>query len=76
MRWLLTVGKDVDLDELRGQLAGLGSTVDTESLVPLDEGEQAVPAEGPADLPARLALAGIHEVKAYPDSELELHDST
>ena len=35
-----------------------------------------VPAEGPADLPARLRSAGIDGVTAYPDSELELYDAT
>jgi hypothetical protein len=74
MRWLLTVGKDVDLDELRSALAQLGSTVDPASGVPLDDDEQVVGAEGPNDLPSRLAQAGLSRVKAYPDSDLELYE--
>jgi hypothetical protein len=76
MRWLLTVGKEVDLEELRARLARLGSTIETESVVPLDDEAQTVRAEGPEDLPSRLADAGLDEVKAYPDSELELYDRT
>lgn len=74
MRWLLTVGNDVDLEELRAALERLGSTVDAEPLAPLDNAEQVLRAEGPEDLPSRLLRAGLKEVKAYPDSELELYE--
>lgn len=74
MKWLLTVGKGVDLDVLRAELAQLDSTLGTESPVPLADEEKVVPAEGPTDLPARLAAARIYHVKAYPDSELELYE--
>jgi hypothetical protein len=73
MRWLLTIGKDVDVQELRTELERLGSTVDPAPSVPLDADEQVVRAEGPDDLPARLTRAGLGAVKAYPDSELELY---
>jgi hypothetical protein len=74
MRWLLTVGNDVDLEELRAALERLGSTIDAEPLAPLDKNEQVLRAEGPEDLPSRLAQAGMKDVKAYPDSELELYE--
>jgi hypothetical protein len=74
VRWLLTVGGDVDLEELRVRLEQLDSTVDTAAVVPLGGGGRVVPAEGPTDLPARLERAGIADVSAYPDSELELYD--
>ncbi len=73
MKWLLTVEEDVDLEELRVQLEQLDSTVDTQAVVPLEDNDRVVPAEGPADLPARLRSAGIDGVTAYPDSELELY---
>ena len=73
MRWLLTVGKEVDLEELRDELADLGLTVDPGSSVPLGD-SWVVQAEGPEDVPARLAQAGMRKVLAYPDSELELYD--
>lgn len=74
MKWLLTVGNDVDLEELRAALERLGSTVDVEPLAPLDDDDQVLRAEGPEDLPSRLVRAGMKEVKAYPDSELELYE--
>ena len=74
MKWLLTVGKEVGLEELRARLEPLDSTIDTSAAVPLDDEDCLVPAEGPPDLPARLADAGLNAVKAYPNSELELFD--
>jgi hypothetical protein len=76
MRWLLTIGKDVDLDELTSELARLGSTVDPASSVPLDDEDVVVRAEGPDDLPKMLTQAGLGTVRAYPDSDLELYETS
>ena len=75
MRWLLTVPVGIDLGDLRSALAGHGVTVDTESRIPLDAGEQVVEAEGPPELPAMLERAGLETIKASPSSELELYDA-
>jgi hypothetical protein len=74
MRWLLTIGIDVDLEELTAELARLGSTVDPASPVPLDDEDVVVRAEGPEDLPKMLTQAGLGTVRAYPDSDLELYE--
>jgi hypothetical protein len=74
VRWLLTVGAEVDLHELCVRLAPLETTVDTGSALPLDDGGRVVAAEGPDDLPARLERSGVGGVTAYPDSDLELYE--
>ncbi len=72
MKWLLTVRADVDLEEVRRELAAEGVTVDVGSLVPLGDDEQVVEAEGPAEIGEALERAGVEVVKASPSSDLEL----
>lgn len=72
MKWLLTVSADVDLDRLSRDLARHGITVDVDSRVPLDAGEQVVEAEGPAELPSQLEQERLGVLKASPSSDLEL----
>lgn len=74
MKWLLTVSTDVDLDELSRELARHGISVDVDSCVPLDAGEQVVEAEGPAELPPQLEQERLGVVKASPSSDLELFE--
>lgn len=75
MKWLLTLPTGVDLAELQSVLAAHGVTVDVESCIPLAEGEQVVEADGPVQLPAVLERTGNGNVKASPNSDLELYDS-
>ena len=72
MRWLLTTGADSDLDDLAARLAPLGVSLDDEPPVPLDGGEQVVFANGPRDLPQRLAQADLG-VRANRNSDVELY---
>lgn len=74
MKWLLTVRGDVDLEELRRELARDGIVVDVDSCIPLDAGEQVVEAEGPDELPATLERANVGVLKVSPSSDLELYD--
>ena len=75
MKWLLTLPTGVDLAELSSVLAAHGVAVDVESCIPLAEGEQVVEADGPVQLPAVLERTGHGNVKASPNSDLELYDS-
>lgn len=74
MKWLLTVSVDVDLVELSRDLARHGITVDVDSCIPLDAGEQVVEAEGPAELPRELEQERLGVLKASPSSDLELYE--
>ncbi|MBA2740892.1 MAG: hypothetical protein H0U46_02655 [Actinobacteria bacterium] len=74
MKWLLTISTGVDLDELSRELARHGISVDVDSCVPLDAGEQVVEAEGPAELHPQLELERLGVRKASPSSELELFE--
>jgi hypothetical protein len=73
MRWLLTVSTDVDLDALTRDLANLDAEMSADDPVPLGQGEQAVGATGPHDLPQRISDAGLPVMKVNPDSDMTLY---
>ena len=75
MKWLLTVPAGIDLGDVVRALAEHGVTVDSGSKIPLDAGDHVVEAEGPPELQAMLARAGLDQVKASPSSDLELYDA-
>jgi hypothetical protein len=72
MKWLLTVPADADLDVLQQELEAVGATLESAEPIPLDNQDQALPAEGPEDLSERLSKTDM-PVQVYPNSELELY---
>ena len=72
MKWLLTTAGDCDLDELATELAKLGVSMAEAPPVPLEGGEQVIPADGPPDLLRRLGEAGL-KLRAHRNSDIELY---
>jgi hypothetical protein len=73
VRWLITLPKNANLEEITQRLASLGTRlVEEESPIPLGEDEQVVSVVGPADLGERLADDEA-VLAIYPDSEYELY---
>jgi hypothetical protein len=74
MRWLLTVVPGVDRFSLQGELAPLDVVV--ADLAPTALGdEQVFQADGPGDLPARLADYDCSVIAVHPDSDVEPYRS-
>lgn len=72
MDWLVTFRSSVAPEEMRRVLEQSGCAADEVPPVPLDGGEHVVSAQGPPDLPQRLALQeGV--VKVSPNSSLTLY---
>ncbi|WP_327733946.1 hypothetical protein OG749_08730 [Streptomyces nojiriensis] len=71
MKWLVTVPVGTDLGELAARLSAVGGTLLDFGPVPLGDDEMALEAEGPPDLPARVAGLGL-PIKVNPSSELDL----
>lgn len=73
MRWLITTPVDADLDDLRAELSALDGRLSDEPPIPLDDDEHVIGAEGPRDLPSKLASTDVPVTKVSPDSEFELY---
>jgi hypothetical protein len=73
VKWLLTVSSDVDADAAAARLEEVGATVEY-GPVPMDQDDQVLEVDGPADLPSRLAAEGEPWVKQVsPNSEQSLY---
>ncbi|MEU9862532.1 hypothetical protein AB0D99_16835 [Streptomyces sp. NPDC047971] len=71
MKWLLTVPAGTDLGDLATKLSGVGCTLLDSTPVPIGDDEMVVEAEGPEDLPTRVAGLGL-PVKVNPSSPFDL----
>ena len=68
MKWLITIKSRSDLEPVIKTLAKLEAR-STGDAIPMDNGEQVVPADGPGDLPQRLrGVSGV--LKISPASEM------
>ena len=73
MRWLITVKQGSSIDSLARKVASCGGCCDLDvEPVPLGEQEQVLEADGPDDLPQRLADDPM-VVHVHPSSEMGLH---
>jgi hypothetical protein len=70
MKWLLTVPAGTDLGHLAARLSTVGATLLDADPVPQGDDELVVQAEGPHDLPTRVAGLGL-PIEAYPSSEFD-----
>ncbi|MGW6916861.1 hypothetical protein ACWGB8_23995 [Kitasatospora sp. NPDC054939] len=71
MKWLLTVPAGTDPGDLATRLAAVGATLLDADPVPLGDDELVLQAEGPDDLPARIARLGL-PIKVNPSSGFDL----
>ncbi|MFD9030908.1 hypothetical protein ACFVZW_07105 [Streptomyces sp. NPDC059567] len=71
MKWLLTVPIGTDLGDLATWLSTAGGTLLDVEPVPIGDDEMVVQAEGPHDLPTRVAGLGL-PIKVNPSSEFDL----
>ena len=55
MRWLLTVPAGIDSDQLAAAVILAGGSLREDPPIPLDDDEWVIVADGPRDLPSRLA---------------------
>ncbi|RMH22950.1 MAG: hypothetical protein D6696_02140 [Acidobacteria bacterium] len=74
MRWLLTLRRDVDRQDLDARLADWGCRPsDDAEPIPLGEDEQVLAVEGPDDLPDRTRDEELVR-EVFPDSEMSYFD--
>ncbi|MFE5482290.1 hypothetical protein [Streptomyces sp. NPDC056527] len=71
MKWLLTVPIGTALGDLATRLSTVGGTLLDVEPVPIGDDEMVVQAEGPHDLPTRVAGLGL-PIKVNPSSEFDL----
>lgn len=69
--WLITVGKDVKLENLEDELKELNSEITNLETIPLDSEEQVVFVAGPSDLPQKLQT-NPDIISIYSNSEFTL----
>ncbi len=73
MRWLITIQKPADPDELEKALHACNAELDGDNPpVPLGNSELVVQVTGPADLPDKLKSVPC-VVEVYPNSEMQLY---
>lgn len=72
MKWLLTTSNEVEVRAVRREVEAAGGSLESEDPVPLGEKERVLYAQGPDDLPARLASASSL-IKISPSSEMDLY---
>jgi hypothetical protein len=72
MKWLLTTPVEIDLDGVREEVEAAGGELDPRAAVPLAGGEQVLYAQGPENLPERLAGTKL-PIKVSPDSEMKAY---
>jgi hypothetical protein len=73
VRWLLTVPVGVDTDRLAAVVTSAGGSLRDDPPIPLDDDELVIFADGPRDLPSRLAEHDVPVHKVSPDSDFELY---
>jgi hypothetical protein len=74
MEWLITLQRDVDVDEIDAMLSQWGSERNDSPPIPLGDSEQAIEVSGPRDLPQK-AQADPRVVKVSPNSTLTLYSA-
>jgi hypothetical protein len=73
VRWLLTVPAGVDSDQLAAAVVSAGGHLRDDPPIPLGDDELVIFADGPRDLPSRLAEHDVPVHKVSPDSDFELY---
>jgi hypothetical protein len=73
VRWLLTVRANVEREQLATSVEAAGGSLRDDPPIPLDNNELVFFADGPRDLPRRLAEHDAPVAKVSPDSDLELY---
>jgi len=70
MRWLITVRRTCDLDQLASRVRAAGGECSADDVpIPLGDDELAVRAEGPTEL-ARAVKTLSEVIEVFPDSEM------
>lgn len=72
MEWLITLKKELDLDQIDSLLAQWGCERSETPPVPLGDGEQVIEVSGPRDLPQKVT-SEKRVLKVSPNSPLTLY---
>jgi|ETNmetMinimDraft_28_1059901.scaffolds.fasta_scaffold143101_2 hypothetical protein len=72
MKWLVTLGRDIDSAQLRELLRPYGTTIPADAqMIPMGN-DVVVEVEGPADLPQQLGES-VEVKDIHPSSEFNLY---